>query len=472
MIPLVDLCCGAGGVAEGASLLGMSSHGFDTAADAVEVHNTIEGASGSVKDLSLLPVQKAVASAGSHDKPWGLHASVPCQMFSTAGNGTGPNGFPWLFGVLECCSVMGWRHPSWVTIENVKGLVQHRRKAGCDYGYAAGDRSARARKAHGDGLRPNPSPDPSGCPRCYFDHVVLRTLREHYDFVDWRVLNAADYGVPQKRLRVFVIASDEPFSWPEPTHSGPALALAKADGRYWRSVGMAGPPEGFSFTKEEERWLRKPMREAFACLPWRTTRQALGLGTGLVAAAAAAAVAEARGERPSSTDEPAPTIATKANQFFIDTNQNTGALGAREKHRVGVDTPSPTVRCGGGGRMTVRAGRPGCGLRVVGGGRNPTNKPGDRRTYRDLTDTPSTTVCAQTGGGAGNAGPWVVHGTAPKGRILTPRECALLQGFSENWIENMERLTENKPKKVAYRMVGNAVPPLLAAAVFRALVQP
>ena len=38
----------------------------------------------------------------------------------------------------------------------------------------------------------------------------------------WRVLNAADYGVPQLRKRVFLVGlrSGEPFVFPEPTHAG------------------------------------------------------------------------------------------------------------------------------------------------------------------------------------------------------------------------------------------------------------
>jgi DNA (cytosine-5)-methyltransferase 1 len=39
-----------------------------------------------------------------------------------------------------------------------------------------------------------------------------------YD-VEHRVLNAADYGVPQIRERLFVVGTKVPFSWPEPTHT-------------------------------------------------------------------------------------------------------------------------------------------------------------------------------------------------------------------------------------------------------------
>lgn len=50
--------------------------------------------------------------------------------------------------------------------------------------------------------------------------------------------------------------------------------------------------------------------------------------------------------------------------------------------------------------------------RCIGGGRNPTSEPNDKRTYRDLTDEPSTTIAAVQ---IGNAGPFVVA-ASPKGQ--------------------------------------------------------
>jgi len=44
--------------------------------------------------------------------------------------------------------------------------------------------------------------------------------------VEWRVLNAADYGTPTTRRRLFLIARRDgcPIVWPEPTHGGPDRA--------------------------------------------------------------------------------------------------------------------------------------------------------------------------------------------------------------------------------------------------------
>lgn len=55
-----------------------------------------------------------------------------------------------------------------------------------------------------------------------------------------RVLNAADYGVPQKRERVFFVGfrSDLGIEWsfPEPTHSRRALRWSKVRGDYWERL--------------------------------------------------------------------------------------------------------------------------------------------------------------------------------------------------------------------------------------------
>lgn len=57
-----------------------------------------------------------------------------------------------------------------------------------------------------------------------------------YDVV-FRVLNAADYGVPQRRERVVFVGfrRDLSLAWsfPDPTHSRAALLVAQAKGEYW-----------------------------------------------------------------------------------------------------------------------------------------------------------------------------------------------------------------------------------------------
>jgi DNA (cytosine-5)-methyltransferase 1 len=107
--------------------------------------------------------------------------------------------------------------------------------------------------------------------------------------VDRRVILAADYGVPQLRYRLFIVAfradlgiewdQEAPFgsrwTWPSPTHNRDALLATKIDGGYW--------------TRHQLKRRRIPIavgrrraveiaRERMACgeiKPWRTLRDAL-----------------------------------------------------------------------------------------------------------------------------------------------------------------------------------------------------
>ena len=57
--------------------------------------------------------------------------------------------------------------------------------------------------------------------------TILRILQEELGYcVDWRILNALDCGLPQKRERVAIVGSLEPFeiAWPKPKTDGKTLA--------------------------------------------------------------------------------------------------------------------------------------------------------------------------------------------------------------------------------------------------------
>lgn len=63
--------------------------------------------------------------------------------------------------------------------------------------------------------------------------------------VDWKVLNAADYGVPQKRMRFIMLGVREDLNWfealfpPTPTHRSPVSQSADPGLPTWVSVGDA-----------------------------------------------------------------------------------------------------------------------------------------------------------------------------------------------------------------------------------------
>lgn len=96
-----------------------------------------------------------------------------------------------------------------------------------------------------------------------------------------RLVNAANFGVPQKRMRVFIIGFradvHRPWSFPDETHSADALLLSQwRTGEYWERHGVAkrnrpAQPDGL------ERRLRALAEADPAMLPlaWRTVRDAI-----------------------------------------------------------------------------------------------------------------------------------------------------------------------------------------------------
>jgi DNA (cytosine-5)-methyltransferase 1 len=97
-----------------------------------------------------------------------------------------------------------------------------------------------------------------------------------------RLLNAANYGVPQKRERVFIVGfrSDLGARWsfPEQTHSLDALLLDQwVSGGYWERHKVAKSKRPSSPTGPVLRKLER-LRAAGTAIgqPWRTVRDAIG----------------------------------------------------------------------------------------------------------------------------------------------------------------------------------------------------
>lgn len=94
------------------------------------------------------------------------------------------------------------------------------------------------------------------------------------------LVNAADYGVPQKRERVFIVGfrSDLGVEWsfPKPTHSFDALLYDQwVSGEYWERHGVAKrsrPPMPDNVAVRVRRLADMPPPNALA---WRTVRDAL-----------------------------------------------------------------------------------------------------------------------------------------------------------------------------------------------------
>ncbi|MGE8468269.1 MAG: DNA cytosine methyltransferase [Pseudomonas putida] len=90
------------------------------------------------------------------------------------------------------------------------------------------------------------------------------------------LVNAANYGVPQKRERVFIIGFradlDVVWDFPQPTHSYNSLLYDQwVSGNYWRRHSMTPPPLPQGLVKK----VAKLRVEGVDSLPWRTVRDVI-----------------------------------------------------------------------------------------------------------------------------------------------------------------------------------------------------
>ncbi len=185
---LVDLFCGACGMG-----LGMRRAGHETVLaldkdeDAVETAREA-GFPAQVGDVGSFDYSGTIPDPvdGIVD---GIVAGPPCQGFSSAGKRLGArdprNGFPALYKAVD---VLG---PEWLLIEQVEGLLHH------------------SAEHH---------PDPVLCPGCYFEEGILCEVRERFEVVSWRKLDAVDVGGASHRKRVFIVGGPRRFRWPDATH--------------------------------------------------------------------------------------------------------------------------------------------------------------------------------------------------------------------------------------------------------------
>ena len=103
-----------------------------------------------------------------------LVGGFPCQDYSVAS--TGARGIEGKKGVLwwSINSIIRLRHPKFVLLENVDRLLKSpASQRGRDFG------------------------------------IILRCLHDEGYAVEWRVINAADYGETQRRRRTFIFAARE-----------------------------------------------------------------------------------------------------------------------------------------------------------------------------------------------------------------------------------------------------------------------
>lgn len=214
----IDLFCGAGGLSTALERSGFSSvaavdHDRDciatlrrnqakkisivgTARKYLEETKLLQGDIREITRADLVP-----ADAPENWRPDVLAGGPPCQPFSAAGSGLGlndPRGQLFQHFVRLAEEL----RPRFILFENVAGLVTAKGK---------------------DGL-------PGG---------ALKLIQSHFESAGYacrfELMNAADFGAPQRRVRLYMIAScDENLpTFPDPTHSDGRLS----DTRAWQTLG-------------------------------------------------------------------------------------------------------------------------------------------------------------------------------------------------------------------------------------------
>jgi DNA (cytosine-5)-methyltransferase 1 len=189
----------------------------------------------------------------------------PCQPFSIGGKHSGMddwrNMIPWF------CRAISKLTPRAFIMENVKGLLRPRFETYFSYILlcltypTVGVRETESWLDH--------------FARLEKIHTRARSKDLHYHVV-FRLVNAADYGVPQTRERVFLVGfrADTGIEWsfPEKTHDYGALVREQENGTYWNRHHIAAPKslERSSFTSQVP--LVEPRQRM---KPWRTVRDAL-----------------------------------------------------------------------------------------------------------------------------------------------------------------------------------------------------
>ncbi len=199
-----------------------------------------------------------------------LAGGPPCQPFSIGGRHAAHldtrDTFPRFFQAVREL------RPKAFLIENVRGLL---RQNFLDY-----FKYITLQLTHPE---IQPKPDES-----WVEH--LARLERHHNSgitdnlsyqVTFRLLNAADYGVPQKRERVFIIGfrSDLNLNWsfPEPTHTEEALIWHKwVTGEYWELHGICSRDRPECNPKLRDRLQRTGANLLGSmAAPWRTVRDAI-----------------------------------------------------------------------------------------------------------------------------------------------------------------------------------------------------
>ena len=190
---VLDLFAGCGGLALGFEAAGFVTVGFESDADCCSTYRANLGAI--CHRMTLRPDQELASGAQV------IIGGPPCQPFSVNGHQNGirddRDGFPAYLSAVERY------RPRVAVFENVRGMLYKN--------------------------------------QTYFDAIVGQLEALGY-VVEWKLLNAVDYGVPQNRERLFVVAHNGQFTFPVPSHRASPVTAGEALGELIHII-----PDGAKF---------------------------------------------------------------------------------------------------------------------------------------------------------------------------------------------------------------------------------
>lgn len=277
----IELFSGAGGLA-----LGVSKAGFKHAA-VVEFNkdacNTVRlnETHPLVHDWNLQEMDVRKFDYSGFARLDLISGGPPCQPFSLGGLHRGYNDQRDMFP--EAIRAVRETQPRAILIENVKGLL---RESFADY-----FEFIILQLTHPEVARAADEDWRSHLARLEKHHTKGKIKGLHYNVV-FRLVNAADYGVPQRRERVMIVGIRSDlgleFAFPEATHSQDALAWDQyVSGGYWerhqvtkkkrplpnpRMTSLASKLQGALIAPQKKPW--RTVRDAFIGLPHPSLKEA------------------------------------------------------------------------------------------------------------------------------------------------------------------------------------------------------
>ena len=270
---LLELFCGAGGLA-----LGLQKAGFHHTDlyewDQDSCNNIIFNIQNGYSDISDWHIHnvdvRTVDYTAFEGKVQVVAGGPPCQPFSFGGKHTANQDKRDMFP--EAIRAVREIRPRAFIFENVKGLL--RKSFSMYFNYIL------LQLQHPEVIKKE-------C-EDWLEHLVK--LEEHHKAgvesglgynVVFKLLNAADYGVPQQRYRVIIVGfrNDSHIQWrfPQQTHSKESLLYEKwVSKTYWEKHNIKAPCNSPLTQKKAEAICEAVESSLFPMSRWQTVRDAIG----------------------------------------------------------------------------------------------------------------------------------------------------------------------------------------------------